>query len=56
MERKINVAVIGAGAIAQNVHIPIYLSNKHVNLTALVDSDLDRAEKMAKKFHVKNFY
>jgi UDP-N-acetylglucosamine 3-dehydrogenase len=56
MERKINVAVIGAGAIAQNVHIPIYSSNKYVNLAALVDSDLDRAKKMAKKFHVKEIY
>jgi predicted dehydrogenase len=56
MERKINVAVIGAGAIAQNVHIPLYLSNKHVNLSALVDNDLIRAKKMAKKFHVKEFY
>lgn len=56
MERKINVAVIGAGAIAKNVHIPIYRSNKHVNIIALVDSDLDRAKKVAKKFHVKNIY
>jgi UDP-N-acetylglucosamine 3-dehydrogenase len=56
MEKKVNVAVIGTGAIAQNVHIPIYLSNKHVHLAALVDSDLDRAKKMAKKFHVKKIY
>jgi predicted dehydrogenase len=56
MEKKIKVAVIGAGAIAQNVHIPLYMSNKHVTLSALVDNDLDRAKKMAKKFHVKEFY
>ena len=56
MEKKINVAVIGAGAIAQNVHLPIYLSNKYVHLSALVDSDIDRAKKIAKKFHVKKFY
>jgi predicted dehydrogenase len=56
MERKINVAVIGAGAIAQNVHIPTYLSNRNVHLSALVDNDLERAKKIAKKFHVKEFY
>lgn len=56
IERKINVAVIGAGAIAKNVHVPAYLSNGYVNLRAIVDTDLNRAKKVARKFHVKNVY
>jgi len=56
LKRKINVAVVGAGAIAKSVHMPAYLRNSYVNLTAVVDSDFKRARNLAKKFHVKNIY
>jgi UDP-N-acetylglucosamine 3-dehydrogenase len=56
MKEKINVAVIGAGAIAKNVHVPIYKSNSLVQLSAIVDNDVDRARKLAKKYRIKNYY
>ncbi len=56
LKRKINIAVIGAGAIARNVHMPAYLSNGNVNLCAVVDSDFKRARSTAKRFHVKSIY
>lgn len=56
MERKINVAVIGAGAIAKAVHVPAYLSNEHVNLSAIVDNNYKKAERMARRFQVRKAY
>jgi predicted dehydrogenase len=56
LEEKIKVAVIGAGAIARTVHVPNYLSNEHVSVIAIVDNDYRRAERVARKFHIKKAY
>ena len=56
LEKKIKVAVIGAGAIARTVHVPNYLSNEHVSVSAIVDNDQKRAERVARKFHIKKAY
>lgn len=56
LEEKIKVAVIGAGAIARTVHVPNYLSNKHVSVCAIVDNDHKRAERVARRFHIKKAY
>ena len=56
MEQKIKVAVIGTGEIATKVRIPAYFSNKHVDLVGLVDLDLKRAERTAKKFGIDKFF
>ena len=56
LDRKIRVAVIGIGQIAIRAHIPAYLSNKNVDLVALVDIDSSKVEKAAKKFGVKKFF
>jgi len=54
--RKIRVAVIGIGQIATKAHIPVYLSNKHVDLIALVDIDKKKFERAGKKFGVKKCF
>ncbi len=56
MKEKIIVAVIGAGAIARSVHIPLYKSNSSVQISAIVDNDIDTAKKIAKKYRIKKYY
>jgi len=55
-KRKIKVAVAGVGAISTKAHIPAYISNKHVDLIALVDVHKEKAERTAKKFGIKNCF
>jgi predicted dehydrogenase len=54
--KKIRVAVVGTGGIGKRVHIPAYRLNKNVDLVALVDDDKEKADRVAKKFGVKNVY
>ncbi len=56
MNRKIRVAVIGTGQIATKARIPAYLSNKHVDLVALVDVDVKKAKRAARKFGTSKFF
>lgn len=56
IEQKIRVAVIGTGQIAAKARIPAFLSNKHVELVALVDTEITKAKKVAKKLGIKGFY
>lgn len=56
IHRRIRVAVVGTGAIATGAHIPAYKRNDDVDLVALVDTDENRASKVAKKFGVRKFY
>jgi len=56
LERDIRVAVIGTGGISKKVHIPAYLTNKYVNLIALVDTDKKKAEQVAKRFNIKRVF
>lgn len=48
--KKIRVAVIGCGAIAQRRHIPEYAGNPNVELIAFVDPKLDRAQEVAAQY------
>ncbi|MFD0711963.1 Gfo/Idh/MocA family protein [Paenibacillus sp. GCM10027626] len=50
--RKIKVAVIGCGMIAQTQHIQHYHDNDKAEIKYLVDPMLKRAEEMAEKFGV----
>jgi predicted dehydrogenase len=54
--RKIKVAIIGAGEIAKKVHIPAFLSNKQVDLVALVDINKEKGERITKKFGIKKCF
>lgn len=52
-DKKIKVGIIGAGNIAQNAHIPAYLKQDDVEIVAICDLNLERAEEVAKKHNIK---
>ncbi|RAP75340.1 Gfo/Idh/MocA family protein [Paenibacillus montanisoli] len=53
--KKIRVAVVGCGAIAQRRHIPEYAGNPNVEFVAFVDPVIERAEEFAEKYNAKAF-
>ena len=48
--KKINVAVIGCGTIANNAHIPAYVKNEKVNIKYFCDIIPERADKAVEKY------
>lgn len=52
---KLKLAIVGCGAISELFHIPAALKSKDVELVAVVDKDLKRAEFIAKKFSINIF-
>ena len=46
-ERKLRVAVVGCGMIANSAHIPAWLSQPGAEIVGVVDRDLDRAKTLA---------
>lgn len=48
--KKINVAIVGCGSIAQTRHAPEYASNKNVALYAFYDCVYERAKNLADKY------
>ena len=53
---KIRVGIIGAGNIAQSAHLPAYAKRDDVEVAALADWNLERAQDAAKKFGVPHAY
>lgn len=53
---KIRLAVIGAGAIAQVAHIPIWKKSTDVELVAVCDTVKARAKAVAEKFKIPRYY
>lgn len=49
----IRVALIGCGAISQQLHLPIVSGHDEIKLAALVDRDIDRARDLAKGYGVE---
>lgn len=50
--RSFSVAIIGAGAIAESAHIPGYQRLADVSIAAVMDVNIDRAQRMADKFGI----
>ncbi len=48
----IRVGVIGTGAISQIVHVPIFAEREDVELVAVADADLHKAEALSRRFKV----
>lgn len=48
----LRVALIGCGAISQQLHLPILAGHEEIKLAALVDRDIDRAWQFAKGYGV----
>jgi len=49
---QVRVALIGCGAVAQQMHLPVFAGHEGIDVVALVDRDLDRAHKLAKGYGV----
>ncbi len=54
ISRKIRVAVVGTGEFGRN-HVRVYGEMAGVELVAVVDQNLERAEKTAQEFRTKAF-
>jgi len=54
MDKKLKVAIVGCGGIANGKHLPALSSIKEVELVAFCDIVESRAEEAAKKFGVEN--
>lgn len=54
--RKVNVAVIGAGGIANNVHLPSLTEIEEVNITAICDLREEKAQRAAQKYSIPKVY
>lgn len=48
----VRVALIGCGAIAEQLHLPVLAGHRELQLVALVDRDLERAGQLAKGYGV----
>jgi predicted dehydrogenase/nucleoside-diphosphate-sugar epimerase len=51
--RKVRLAVVGCGAIARSLHLPVVAGHEDVELVALVDRDVVRASELARGYGVK---
>jgi len=49
---KLRLAIIGCGAMAETVHLPVSASSGQVDVTVLVDKSLARARQLARKYDV----
>ena len=48
--KKVKIAVIGCGTIANNAHIPAYLKNPNVEITYFCDIIAQRAQDAVEKY------
>jgi len=55
-KKKVRVAVVGAGHVAQIAHIPAYKAHSGVDLVALVDEDPVKGKKLIRQFGFIKFY
>ena len=53
---KLRVGIIGAGNIAQSSHLPVYMERTDVEVVAIADLNLARAQEAAKKFNIPHAY
>lgn len=53
--KSIKLGIIGCGAIAEKGYLPASNLVSNIVLTHVVDLDLDRAERVAKHFHIPDF-
>ncbi len=54
--QPLRIAVIGAGGIAQVAHLPVLRRLPGVEIAAICDNDLSKAQALAARFDVRNTY
>ncbi|HET9949110.1 MAG TPA: Gfo/Idh/MocA family oxidoreductase [Longimicrobiales bacterium] len=50
----VRVGVVGTGAISQVVHVPIFAEREDVDLVAVADADVHKAEALSRRFGVRS--
>src|SRR5262245_11750518 len=50
--KVLRVAVVGCGAIAEQMHLPVLAGHEQLKLVALVDRNLERAKRFAAGYNV----
>jgi predicted dehydrogenase len=53
---KTNVAIVGLGGIAQIMHLPALKQIKEVEISAVCDKDLSKAQKISDKHNIGKYY
>ncbi|MEM8534457.1 MAG: Gfo/Idh/MocA family oxidoreductase [Chloroflexota bacterium] len=56
MTKPLHIGIIGAGAIAQFGHIPGFQKLTDVHVTAVCDTNIERAREVAAKFNIPHVY
>ncbi|HMA45270.1 MAG TPA: Gfo/Idh/MocA family oxidoreductase, partial [Gemmatimonadales bacterium] len=56
MNEPIRVAVVGAGSVAQIAHLPVLRRIPGVEIAAICDNDLSKAQALASRFDVRDTY
>jgi len=54
MEKKLKIAVIGAGGIAAYAHMPGYAKMDNVEIVSICDIKRYKAEKLAKEYNISH--
>ena len=52
MQQKFRLAIVGAGLITENAHLPAALASEAVVVAAIVDPAIERAESLARRFGI----
>ena len=51
-KEKLELAIIGCGAVAEWVHLPAAAGSEKVSVTVLVDKNLSRAQALARQYGI----
>lgn len=54
--KKINLAIIGCGAITEKLHLPVAVQQSEFYVSTLIDVNEARARQLARQFEIKNVY
>ena len=52
--KKINICIVGAGNICQHAHMPVYKDRNDINIVAICDWNLERAQGVADEYGIPN--
>lgn len=54
--KKINVGIVGLGAISQKMHIPVLSTFENVEIKAATEVDVKRGREIARKWDISRVY
>lgn len=56
MDKKLKIGVIGAGGICQHAHMPGYAHMDNVEIVAICDIQIEKAQKVAEKYNIPQVF